>query len=171
MRCDVVRKKLDRLRGPEVSPRLRERIEAHLEQCAECRQAWERQRQLASLLKNAPAPPPVPGGFADRLLAAARQRQAERLPAPASLGRGRWSLGVEAAGRRAAQAAVLAGGLLIGLLMGQQTWCSVYPSSASQAGQTAPVVGDELDYLTDAPGSSLAESYLMLTRTADNNGA
>jgi hypothetical protein len=66
---------------------------------------------------------------------------------------------------------VLAGGLLMGVFMGQQTWRSVRPSSAQPSRQRDAIAAHELDYLTDAPGVSLAESYLMLTGDSRPNGA
>lgn len=171
MRCKAVRTSLDRYIRQELAPRMQEPIEAHLSQCADCRRHLSRQEALAALLRSIPEPPAVPEGFAERLMAAVRQRQAEHTSMPASRWRVRWSAARKAVGHRAAQLAVLAGGLLIGMLMGQQTWCSVHRSSTPQASQADPVAAHELDYLTDAPGNSLAESYLRLTRVPDKNGA
>ena len=70
----------------------------------------------------------------------------------------------------ATQAAVLAGGLLIGVLMGQQTWRSAHPSIPPWPVESDPFAVYQLDYLADAPGGSLAESYLTLTRAPDHNG-
>lgn len=171
MRCDVVRKNLDRLARQELAPSEREPIEAHLSQCADCRRERDRQEQLATLLKSVPEPPAVPEGFADRLLVAVRQRQAEQQSTPASRRRVHWAVTPGVIRQKVTQLAVLAGGLLIGMLMGQQTWESIHPSSMQGARRAAPVAADELDYLTDVPGGSLAESYLMMTRVPDKNGA
>jgi len=72
---------------------------------------------------------------------------------------------------KAAQAAALAGGLLIGLLMGQQTWRSVHSSMRQQGGvEPDPVAVYQLDYLTVAPGGSVAQSHLTLTSSPNHNG-
>jgi hypothetical protein len=64
----------------------------------------------------------------------------------------------------------LAGGLLIGVLMGQQTWRSAHWSIPQQTVEPDPVAVYELDYLTDAPGGSLAQSFLSLTNAPNHNG-
>lgn len=170
MRCKTVQNKLDRLGGQELAPRMRQRIESHLIHCADCRRFLARQERLASLLTSLPEPPPVPEGFGDRLMTAALQRQAVRRPVPGSLWHLRWLSPSESVGRKAAQAAALAGGLLIGVLMGQQTWRSAHPSVPQQAVEPDPVAVYQLDYLTDAPGGSLAQSYLTLTNAPNQNG-
>ena len=149
---------------------MRERIEVHLSQCADCRRHLARQEQLAALLASAFKPPTVPDGFANRLMAAARQRQAKPQSVPGSLWRLRWLSTDTSIRRKAAQAVALAGGLLIGVLMGQQTWRSAHPPIDQQAGPPDPVAVYQLDYLTDAPGGSLAQSYLTLTSAPNHNG-
>jgi hypothetical protein len=54
--------------------------------------------------------------------------------------------------------------------MGQQTWRSAHSSIPQQPVQPDPVSVYELDYLTDAPGGSLVQSYLTLTKTPNHNG-
>ena len=149
---------------------MRERVEAHLTACADCRRHLARQEGLTSLLTNLPRPPAVPERFGDRLLAAARERQAVRRPVPGSLWRLRWLAPPGSVGRKATQAVAIAGGLLIGVLMGQQTWRSAYSSIAQQAAQPDPVAVYQLDYLTDAPDGSLVQSYLALTNAQNHNG-
>ena len=176
MRCKAVRNKLDRLSRQELAPRMRERIEAHLSACADCRRHLADQERLAVLLASLPKPPAVPEGFGNRLMAAASQRQAGRQSMPWSLWRLRWlsppgtDRRLVAVGRKAAQAVALAGGLLIGVLMGQQTWRSAHSSIPQQTVQPDPVAVYELDYLTDAPGGSLAQSYLSLTTAPNQRG-
>jgi len=169
MRCDAVRKKLDRLARQELAPRLREPIEAHLSECSDCRRYLARQARLEVLLASGPEPPSVPEGFGDRLMAAARQRQANRpvLGLRRRIGR-RWSS--VPFGEHAARAAVLAGGLLLGVVMGQQTWQSVHPATARQTSQADPLAVYAMDSLSDAPGGSLAESYLALTTASNHSG-
>ena len=170
MRCEAVRNKLDRLSRQELAPRMRERVEAHLSQCADCRRHLAAQERLVVLLTTHPKPPAVPDGFGDHLMAAARQRQAARRPVPGSLWRLRWLSPSESVGRKAAQAVALAGGLLIGVLMGHQTWRSAHQSIPQQTVEPDPVAIYQLDYLTDAPGGSLAQSYLTLTDAPNHNG-
>ena len=171
MRCEAVRNKLDRLSRQELAPRMRERVETHLSGCGNCSQHLARQERLAALLTDVPEPPAIPEGFGDRLMAAARQRQVSRRAVAGSLWQLHWLRPSGSVGRKAAQAAVLAGGLLVGVLMGQRTWRSVHPSNAQQARQVDPVAVYELDYLTDAPNGSLVESFLALTESPSGNGA
>ena len=170
MRCQTVRSKLDRLSRRELTPRMRERVEAHLNVCAECRRSLARQERLVALLTTASEPPTVPDGFGERLMAAACQRQAGTQSVPRVLWRPRWQSAPASVGRKAAQAAALAGGLLIGVLMGQQTWRSAHSSIPRQTIEPDPVAVYQLDYLTDAPGGSLAQSYLTLTNAPNHNG-
>lgn len=158
MRCETVRKKLDRLSQQELTSRMREAVEAHLSACEGCRRHFARQERLAAILTSVPEPPAVPQGFGDRVLEMARERQAAQRPTPASLWRHHWLRPSVLVGR----SAVLAGGIMLGILMGQQTWRSVHPAAPRPSMQSDPVAVYELDYLTDAPGDSLAGTYLAL---------
>lgn len=170
MRCEAVRNNLDHLIRGQLALEARERIEAHLKHCEDCRRHLGHQQRLAVLLASLPQPPAVPEGFAERLIDAARQRQASRQPEPASRWRRRWQTLTGPAGRRVTQAAALAGGLLIGVAVGQQTWHSVHPPMSQPTVQPDPLAVYGLDYLTDAPGGSLVQSYLRLTKTPEYNG-
>lgn len=170
MRCDTVRKKLDRAIRQELAPRLRESVEAHLRECEDCRRHLARQERLAVVLMSVPEPPAVPEGFGDRLMAAAQQRKAASRPVPRlrrRIGR-RWPLAPF--GTKAAQVAAIAGGLLLGVAMGQQTWPSVHSGGTQDASQADPLAAYELGYLGDTPGGSLAQSYLILTAASNDNG-
>ena len=120
MRCQTVRQKLEAYAAQELTPQVRERIEGHLQSCSRCREALARQKELEALIRSVPAPP-VPDGFAGRVMARARVR-GESLA--------RLSFRVESSRLVGAQrlrlamgtAAALAAGLLIGGLMGWQTW-------------------------------------------------
>lgn len=171
MRCQKVRDKLDRLSRQKLATGARDHVEAHLNECADCRRHLAAQERVAILLTSLPKPPSVPEGFGDRLAVAARKRRASPHSVPGSLRRLHWLRPYGSVGRRAAQAAVLAGGLLTGVLMGQQTWRSVHPSNTQQARQVDPAAVYELDYLSDSPGGSLAESFLTLTGGSSGNGA
>jgi anti-sigma factor RsiW len=170
MRCETVRKKLDRLSQQELTSRMREAVETHLSACEDCRRHFARQKRLAAILTSVPEPPAMPQGFGDRVLEMARQRQAAQRPVPGSIWRIGWLRSSGSAGKIAAQTAVLAGGVLLGVFMGHQTWQSAYPTNQRQATQSDPVAVYELDYLTDAPGDSLAGSYLTLMATPKHNG-
>jgi anti-sigma factor RsiW len=171
MRCQTVRKKLDRLSRQELASRMREAIESHLSTCEGCRQHLARLERLATFLTSVPEPPSVPEGFCERLFVVARERQAAQRPMPESIWRMGWLRSSASMGMRVAQTAVLAGGVLIGVLMGQQTWLSAHPVNQRQTTQADPVAIYELDYLTNAPGDSLAGTYLSLTAALkQNNG-
>lgn len=169
MRCRAVRSKLDRLGRQELAPRMRDRVEAHLSKCADCRQHLARQERLAVLLTSAPEPPAVPEGFGDRLIAAA-SRRAERQAVPGSLWRPRWLPSTASIKSKAVQAVAIAGGLLVGILMGQQTWRSAHAPIRPRTVEPDALSVYELDYLTDAPGGSLVQSYLSLTKAPHHHG-
>lgn len=169
MHCDSVRKKLDRFVRQEVAPRLRASIEGHLSECPDCRAYLARQERLAALLEDTPKPPILPEGFGNRLMAAARQRQASR-PLPGLWRRISRQWASVPFSEHAARAAVLAAGLLVGVLMGQQTWQSVHAAGGRQTSQADLLAVYAVDSLSDAPGGSLAESYLVLTTTSNHNG-
>lgn len=171
MRCKTIQKKLDLFLAEELTATDRKRVEVHLQSCADCRAELARLRQLLLLLKGDSAVPPVPEGFANRLMAKAKQRLAARQPpetVPSSIRR--WWASVSFP-KLAEAAAMLAAGLLIGAFIGQQTWHSAHPSTTREAMQADPSAVYELDYLSDAPGGSLAESFLTLTAGASGNGA
>jgi anti-sigma factor RsiW len=170
MRCQAVRNKLDRLSRQELAPRMRARVEAHLNVCSDCRRYLAREERLTALLAGGAAPPPIPEGFSDRLMAAARARQTVRRPVPGSLWRLRWTSPSASVGRKAAQAAALAGGLVIGVFMAQQTWRSAHATIPQPTGQPDPLAVYQLDSMTDAPAGSLAQSYLTLTGIPNQNG-
>ena len=160
MRCEQVRQKLDAYAANELTAGVREKVENHLAACDACRQALARQRELAALLRGVPAPP-VPEGFAARLMAAARERvSARERPVTAPASPWRWWTSVPASMRLAA-AAVLVISLSLGALMGWDTarGGAAAPSASAQADPTAVY---NLDFLADAPSGSLAEAYLTL---------
>ena len=180
MRCKTIQQKLDLFLAEELTATGRKQIQAHLQSCPDCRAELVRLKQLLALLKSDSAIPPVPEGFSSRLMAKASERLAARQPpetvparqsVPGSLWRLRWLQLATSVGRRAAQAAVLAGGLLMGVLMGQRTWQSAHPSNPHRALQADPVAVYELDYLSDAPAGSLTQAYLTLTRAPQRDGA
>jgi predicted anti-sigma-YlaC factor YlaD len=162
MRCEVVRKKLDRLSRQELTLRMPESIEVHLSMCEACRRYLARQERLAILLRSVPAPPAIPQGFRKRVLAMAGERQSACRPVPESIRWLDWMRPSASVGKKVVQTAVLACGAVAGILMGQQTWRSAHLFNPQQTAQADPTAIYELDYLTDAPGDSLAGTYLTL---------
>ena len=158
MRCREVRKSLDRFLRQELTPSVREEIESHLSDCESCQAELVRLQRLEELLTAAPSPP-IPEGLAERMLERARRDVASGI-ADVSI---RHQLR-ERLGRRvrfvAGTAAALAGGLLLGVSLGNQTWDSV-PSAAIEEGD--PVAGSGLGLLVEPGGDSLAGAYLALT--------
>lgn len=174
MRCSTVRRKLEALAADEAAPRLRAKIDEHLRSCPECRRAWARQRKLAALVRGVPAPP-MPDGFAERVMVEARLRG--ELPRPVS--RSGWKslgwLGPRRFRLAAATSAALVAGLLIGGFLGSQTW----PHPGERAGEGSPTATAEddpvgasrLGVLASLGEQSLGEAYLDLTRAPNGTGA
>ena len=163
MRCRDVQQNLDLLIRQELMPPVRERIEVHLRGCPRCREELARLRRLADLLAAAPVPP-VPEGFAGRVIERARH---EALPDAAAVVVGR-RVG-RRLGRRvriaASTAAALAGGLLLGGFLGNQTWEGAPPAGVAQAD---PLAESGLGQLAEPGGDSLARAYLALTADGDS---
>ena len=164
MRCENVREELDAYLAGELPPRLCEDINGHVAHCLACREALTELRQLARVLGQAQTPP-VPDGFADRVMMAARQRQGETLTLVFSWNPLAWRL---SAPMRVAAAAVLVVGLGLGISLGRGVWRS--PSSVETVAQGDAVAVYNLDYLTEAPNDSLAQSYLALVSGQNAEG-
>jgi len=165
MRCKHVTRRLDAYATGEVSARDRVRIDAHLEGCASCRRALADLESMAGLLSRI-ATPPVPEGLASRVMFAALSRRAE--PRTARWNPVQWWRMVSVP-MRAAAAAMLVLGAVAGLFMG---W-SALPSSVQTPGtrtQADPLDAYSLDYLTDSPKGSLADSYLTLLTGQNGEG-
>ena len=169
MRCQTVRQKLEAYAGAELAPQVCERIEDHLRSCSGCREALARQKELEALVRSVPAPP-VPDGFAGRVMAGARVRG--ELPRPVS--RAGWRpfgwLEPERLRLGAGTAAALAAGLLIGGFMGRQTWqrSDVQSVAGDQMVEADPVTASGLSFLAGLGDSSLGEAYLGLTWAPDD---
>lgn len=162
MGCREVQQKLDLLVRQEVTASERELIEAHLQSCDDCRQSLQRLRELEQVLAVVPVPR-VPDGFAARVVAMAEQQHAtpRRGTRPSGSSAHRIRL-------TAATIAALAGGLLIGLFMGHETWRSGSQRSPLAANQPVDVLAASgFQQLAEPAGESLAESYLRLTAMGD----
>lgn len=166
MRCGEVRQRLDLYATKELTQVVREKIEAHLESCEECREALVRVRRFEELLTAAPAPP-VPDGFAVRVVARANERQAHSAGQLPSL-RARPGLAWKRIRFSAATAAALATGLMIGVFMGHETWRADRQQTLASAPRSAdPLAASGFEYLVESGGDSLAQAYLGLTATSD----
>ncbi len=164
MRCEDVQGQLQALAAGELPVGIRRAVEAHLVDCVACRAVLADVDPLARPLAGAGAPP-VPAGFAFRVMAAARQSATTRSAAawnPLAW----WRLA--SAPMHAAAAIVLVAGLAAGLVMG---WASA-PSAARAAApaQVDPLDPYSVDYLGEAPAGSLADSYLALVTATEEGG-
>ncbi len=162
MRCARARSLLELSPPERLAPDERESLQAHLADCGECREVFERQLRLERLLAAATAPPP-PEGLADRVMAAAavRVELPHRQSEPS-----RWA----AAAVRAATAAAVAAGLLVGVYLGRETWqLAAGPPPAPAEHDLTRAYG--LDYLAGGEEASLAGTYLRMTAASEENGA
>ena len=159
MRCEDIKSRLKAYTRGEITPDDREAVAAHLRNCTECSRELARIDSLAALLAHAQTPP-VPAGFASRLMAAARSRQLAKAAA-------RWNpvqwWRQATMGMHAAAAAVLVVGLAVGLALGPTAMPQPSQGPAAQvAAQDDALDSYNMDYLGDTPAGSLAGSYLAL---------
>jgi len=164
MRCADARTRLDAYLAGELPPGISGDIDGHLANCLPCREALARLRQLAEMLRQSQTPP-VPDGFAERVMMAARQRRKDTPAIVLSWNPLAWRLSEP---MRAAAAAMLVTGLGLGILMGRGAWRGPYPVGA--VARTDPLAIYNLDYLTDAPNGSLSQSYLALVSGQNGQG-
>jgi anti-sigma factor RsiW len=170
--CQQAHQKLNAYWDGELPPRLSDDLERHLKYCPGCQQALARLWQLADLLQ-AGSPPPMPHGFADRVLALACQRR----PRPFGRPRSSWDVvgwwKAASAWQRTAAAAVFLIGLAIGASMG---WQAGPRPSSSASRPAAPEDPAEvyhvynLDSLGSTPEGSLPKAYLQLVSTPSRSG-
>ncbi len=156
MRCQDVQNQLRAFSIGELPMDVRQTIQAHVSECAACRAGLTVVDALAGVFALAQTPP-IPSGFAARVLTMARRRQeTEQIES--------WNLirwwRVASVPMHAAAAAVMVLGLTIGLLMG--TASGPLPMQAVDQMQSDPVDAYPLDYLGEAPGGSLAANYFAL---------
>jgi len=165
MRCDEAQRNLDVFIRHGLTPMLRERIESHLSSCGNCREELARLRRLEGLLTTASAPP-VPAGFAQRVVAKARCRAAASSATVSTRHRIRKRVGRRVPTAVGA-AAALASGLLLGGFLGGQTLELTLPSAVEQAD---PLADAGLGQLVDPGGESLSQSFLAMTTGGESEG-
>jgi anti-sigma factor RsiW len=155
MRCSKARKGLGALLDGEFDPTAAGELRGHIESCPSCRSTLEELERVESFLGDALAPPHVPG-FAARVAAEASSRLSR--PVHTRAKPVAWAWPGRAAPARCAVAVGAAAGLLIGALM-----AFGIRSDTSVAGDPRDSYAVEtygMDYLTDAPRGSVAETYL-----------
>ena len=103
MRCEGVRERLAAFSSGELPQGVRRAVQTHLAECAACRTALGRVDALAAVLATIRTPP-VPPGFASRVVSAVRKPQRAR---PAVTWNPVRSWRAASASGRAAAAAVL----------------------------------------------------------------
>ncbi len=164
MRCQDVQNQLRAFSIGELPMDVRQTIQAHVSECAACRAELAKIDALAGVFAAAQTPP-IPPGFASRVLATARQRLKTDPIEPWDLMR--WWREASAP-MHAAAAAVMVLGLTIGLLMG--TASGPLPTQVAGKMQPDPFDAYPLDYLGEAPGGSLADNYFALAATTSEGG-
>lgn len=154
MRCKSVLKQLNAFSDGKIPSDLRRKVQAHLKECAGCRSAMSRVDPLAGLLPFTKAPQ-LQVGFAGRVMAAARQRKS--MVSNAAWNPLRWWQRASAPMHIAAAATLLIG-LAIGLMMG---WTTAKSSGRPPVAERSDLLGTyQLDFLSEAPQGSLANTYL-----------
>jgi len=167
MRCEDLQSRLEAYAVDGMPPGEREDVATHLRNCADCTRALARIDSLAAVLAQAESPP-VPTGFAARVMAAARSRQLAI--AAAGWNPVRWWRQVSTP-MHAAAAAVLIVGLAAGLVMGWTARPSTIQAPATEAAAPADALDAyNLDYLGDTPAGSLTDSYLALVSGHNGEG-
>ena len=166
MRCRTVQKRLNAFLDGLVQPSELAAMEVHLQGCPECQAALARLRRLSSLLESIPAAP-VPDGFSARLMERAHQRQAEPRKSRILTWRPVLFWREMPAATRVAAAAMLVLAIGMGALMARDL------SRGPKPARIAAVEMNDvyaLDYLSEAPGGSLADAYLTLASAANGGG-
>lgn len=161
MDCRKAKRELNRYLDGELPVRDRDHINWHLAECSSCRESLERLRVVGDALGELPEPPDLPAGFAERVIVRAERRLEER-PAVVPF----WKSFSPA--MRIAAAAVLMLGIGLGALMARSLSTGASPPSSLGEADPSEVYG--IDYLTEAPGGSLADAYLTLASTGNGGG-
>lgn len=170
MRCRKVRRQFETYLDGEqraVPVAGRESVKAHLEGCEACRRELSQLRRLRERLAEVPAPP-VPEGFAGRVVARAKARYGEESPlrraASAHPRASAWYRLRLAAGTVAALAAGLALGAFLGNDVGRDAARQGPTAETRQADQ---LTGAGLGRFVVESDDSLAQAYLEITTGRD----
>lgn len=164
MHCREVDHKLEAFAGGELPQRERTAVQQHLDSCRECREELEGVRQLQEVMRRKSIPP-VPEGFAERVMARARE-QKEAAGRESKILRPFDSLLQRPGPWRAAVAAAFLVGLGFGLLMGFGTRSDA-TGPPQEVARTDAVEEYRLDYLVGAPSDSLSGSFVRLASTSN----
>jgi anti-sigma factor RsiW len=161
---------MDRYVNEGFPPDERESFDIHLRGCPDCQQQLAELQKLLAVLRSVPSPP-APQGFVDRVMAEAWHEVQAPQPSPrAQPALRKWWKYLGTA-RLANAIVAVAAGLLIGLVLGQQTWRYAAPDR-TMAGHTMAVSDAEtaysLDYLSGSLRGSFTETYLSLTSVAND---
>ena len=144
-----------------VPPVVGAAMQAHAASCPACRREVESLAQLGAVLRVAAPIPPVPEGFAARVMAhAVEQKRQAPMRLVALFTRFAWWEDL-ARPARAAAAAVLVAGLALGAVMG---WDANRNGRSPSSVVTQPdaLAAYNLDYLAEAPAGSLAQVVMAL---------
>jgi anti-sigma factor RsiW len=161
MDCETFAKHLHAYVDNAVAPAIRAVMLAHSASCPACRREVESLAQLGAVLRAAAPIPPVPEGFAARVMARAAEQKAQApLRLVALFPRFAWWEDL-ARPARAAAAAVLVAGLALGAVMGWDANRNGR-SPSSVATQPDALAAYNLDYLAEAPAGSLAQVVMAL---------
>lgn len=161
MCCRNVKSKLNRYLDGELAAEDRGDIERHVGACSACREALERLHAAEAALAQLATAPDVPDGFAERVVARGAQRREQR-----SVVVPFWKSFSPA--MRVAAAAMLMLGLGLGALMSLDLVSG--SATPSDLAATDPDAVYGFDYLSDAPGGSLADAYMTLASANDGGG-
>jgi anti-sigma factor RsiW len=149
---------LERYTGGGLAAEERSQIELHLAKCDDCRKKLARLEATVRLLRGQPLPP-VPEGFAERVLARAREQTGLTLRPTVLVGPVRWW---QSALIPAQVAAVLLLGLAVGGFMGRDFGTRGQAAGGRETAQGRIVAEYNLDCLSEAPAGSLTDVYLRL---------
>lgn len=166
MKCNEVIALLDAYIAGELSPDKRAKVDLHVETCDDCLDVLERAKRLESILSETQVPP-VPDHFASQVLVETKNRRKRKASA--------WSIKswwrTFPAPMRAASAAILLTGAVIGMAFGWKTAPVSSSAALVQVEKGEPVLAEYgLDALGDAPKGSLAESYQALLEGRNGKG-
>lgn len=163
MLCEYVKLKLDRYIQGDLPDPVSKKIARHVSSCQGCADALSRIRKLEGLFEDTPLPP-VPEGFAERLMQRAHHRHLKKLSEPTVIRIWEWFGRADL--RKAAVAAGIIIGLSVGLLMGLQTSRQSYKTQV--VASSALVDAYHFDYLTEAPENSLSSVYMRMVSGTNN---